>query len=74
MFIPIEEAQTQLAALIERLRPGEEVYLTVDDRPVARLAAMPRPRRTPKLGTLAGTVLSMEHFDDPLEDFKEYME
>jgi prevent-host-death family protein len=75
--VTIEEAKTTLSELIHRLTPGEEVVITENDRPVARLvpaASACEPRKVPRLGTLRGTVLSMEHFDDPLEDFKEYME
>jgi prevent-host-death family protein len=75
--ITIQEAQAQLAELIHRLTPGEEVIITENDQPVARLVpAVPpsEPRKVPQLGTLRGTVLSMEHFEDPLEDFKEYTE
>lgn len=75
--VTIEEAQNKLSELIHRLTPGEEVVITENDQPVARmtLASPPsEPRKTPRLGTLRGTVLSMEHFDDPLEDFKEYTE
>lgn len=75
--ITIQEAKDRLSELIHRLTPGEEVIITENDQPVARLtlaAPPPEPRKVPKLGTLRGTVLSMEHFDDPLEDFKEYME
>jgi prevent-host-death family protein len=74
--ITIEEAQTRLSELIHRLNPGEEVVITEGDRPVARLVpatSPPEPRKVPRLGTLRGTVLSMDHFDDPLEDFEEYM-
>jgi antitoxin (DNA-binding transcriptional repressor) of toxin-antitoxin stability system len=75
--VTIEEAKNTLSELIHRLTPGEEVVITENDQPIARLmAATPpcEPRKVPRLGTLRGTVLSMEHFDDPLEDFKEYME
>ena len=73
--ITIEEAQTRLPELIHRLTPGEEVIITENNQPVARLVpTTPTPGRKPRqFGTLKGTVLSMEHFDDPLEDFKEYM-
>ena len=75
--VTIEEAQNKLSELIHRLMPGEEVVITENDQPVARmtLTALPsEPRIAPRLGTLQGTVLSMDHFDDPLEDFKEYMQ
>lgn len=75
--ITIEEAKAQLGDLIHRLTPGEEVVIVENDQPVAKLVATPsspETRKVPKLGTQRGSVLSMEHFDDPLEDFKEYME
>lgn len=74
--VTLEEAQTQLAQLIDRLRPGEEILITRDQKPVARLiGAEATPERPPRqLGTLKGTVLYMApDFDAPLEDFKEYM-
>jgi len=71
--ITIEEARANLHDLIHRLQPGEEVVITENDRPVAKLvAATPaEPRKVPKLGTQRGSVLSMEHFDDPLEELKD---
>lgn len=71
--VTIEEAQAHLAEIIDRLTPGAEVVLTRGDKPVATIKATPSPREVPRLGTLKGTVLSMEHFDDPLEEFEEYM-
>lgn len=73
--LSIQEAQSTLPDLIHRLAPGEEVILTENDRPVAKLvatASLVKPRPVPKLGTQPGSVLSMEHFDDPLEEFEEY--
>jgi prevent-host-death family protein len=74
--VPIQEAQARLPDLIHRLTPGEEVVITENGCPVAKLVAPPstEARKVPKLGTQPGSVLSMEYFDDPLEDFKEYME
>ncbi len=71
--VSIQDAQANLSDLIHRLSPGEEVILTDNDHPVAKLVATaPRSRPVPKLGTQRGSVLSMEHFDDPLEEFEEY--
>lgn len=73
--VTIHEAQTNLPDLIHRLTPGEELVITENDRPVAKLVASPPepPKKPRQFGTLRGTVLSMEHFDDPLEEFEEYM-
>ncbi len=74
--VTIEEAQNKLSELIHRLMPGEEVVITENDQPVARLVASAPPQRKPRQpGTLKGTVLYMApDFDEPLEEFKEYME
>ena len=72
--VTIEEARTMLDKLIRDLTPGEKLVITKNDRPVAKLVATPpEPRPVPKLGTQRGSVLSMEHFDDPLEEFEECM-
>ena len=73
--VTIQEAQATLSVLIHRLTPGEEVVITENDQPVARLLPTPptHAKKPRLLGTMKGTVLSMEHFDDPLEDFEEYM-
>jgi antitoxin (DNA-binding transcriptional repressor) of toxin-antitoxin stability system len=74
--VTLEEAQARLANLIEQLHPGEEVVITCDQNPVARLVREgPLPSRPRQLGTLKGTVLYMApDFDAPLDDSKDYME
>ncbi len=43
--ITIDEAQANLKELIHRLTPGEEVIITEDHRPVAKLVSEPpRPK------------------------------
>jgi antitoxin (DNA-binding transcriptional repressor) of toxin-antitoxin stability system len=74
--ISIHEAQSNLFELIHRLAPGDEIIITEEDRPIARLTAASRPMTPPRPpGFLRGSVLSMApDFDAPLDDFKEYME
>jgi prevent-host-death family protein len=71
----IEEAQTKLVELIDRLRVGDEVIITKDNRPVARLVGTAEStHQVRRLGTLRGTVTYMaDDFDAPLDEFKEYM-
>lgn len=76
-IVTIEDAKSRLAEMIEHLLPGEEIIITRDEEPVARLIAEPKKPEKPqrKLGSLKGTVMHMAaDFDAPLEDFKEYME
>ena len=74
--ITMSEAQSRLKELIAKLAPGEEIIITENQQPVARLVrehpARP-PRPAPGLGK--GSILHMApDFDEPLEEFKEYME
>ena len=73
--ITLDEAQAHLPELVEKLLPGEEIIITLNEHPVARLVGESKAQRPPrKLGTLKGTILYMApDFDAPLEDFKEYM-
>jgi len=78
--IPIQQAQANLPDLIHQLAPGDEVVITENDEPVARIvpplsAPSHLGESTRKLGSLSGTVLYMApDFDAPLEQFMEYME
>ena len=74
--ISLEHAQTHLAEVIARLQPGEEVDITRNEQPVAKIVAAGEPSLQPrKAGSAKGTVLYIaEDFDAPLEDFREYME
>lgn len=74
--VSIDDAKARLTELIDQLQPGEEIVITRDQQPVARLVAEPKHEPKPRRpGTLKGTVLYMApDFDAPLEDFKEYME
>ena len=80
--ITIQEAQAKLGELIQHLVPGDELVITENEKPIAKLTRYLRSswpsepgsaNKTPIFGTLQGSILSMEHFDDPLEDFEEYM-
>lgn len=73
--VPINEAQARLLELIHKLIPGEEIIITENNLPVARLVSTVQPTVQRQLGTMRGTVLYMAaDFDAPLDDFKEYMQ
>ncbi len=51
--VTIAEAQSKLTELIDQMMPGEEVVITENDQPVARLiATAPRQRKPRQTGTL----------------------
>jgi antitoxin (DNA-binding transcriptional repressor) of toxin-antitoxin stability system len=72
----VEEAQAQLKELIDKLAPGEEIVLTENQQPVAKLVGE-RPARPPRPapGLGKGSILYVaSDFDGPLEEFREYSE
>jgi len=72
--VTIEEAQAHLAALIERLHPGESLLITRGEKPVARLTAEGPPKRMPRQpGNCKGMLTIVADDDEHLKDFAEYM-
>jgi antitoxin (DNA-binding transcriptional repressor) of toxin-antitoxin stability system len=72
--VSLEDAQSRLAELIAGLRPGEELQITRDDQPVARLVAeSPRLRKPRTPGSAIGRLVILSDDDEHLEDFKDYM-
>lgn len=73
--VTLQEAQAQLSELIHRLANGEEFVITENDQPVAKLARMETVKVWPcKAGSAKGKIWIAPDFDDPLEEFEEYME
>ena len=44
MTATLEQTQTDLARLLDRVRAGDEIVITQQGRPVARLTPLPAPR------------------------------
>lgn len=72
--VTLQEAQARLGELIAGLIAGEELVITQDDRPVAKLvkqSAAPHPPRQP--GSAKGKLVVHAEDDEHLTDFKEYL-
>ena len=73
-IITIEEAQLKLSELIERLTPGEELIITRDHQPVAKLIGQHLPTPRPRwAGSAKGRLVILCEDDEHLDDFKAYM-
>ncbi len=72
--ITVEEAQERLKEVIRKLTPGEEIVITDNQRPVAKLIGERSARPTrPAPGEGKGSILYMApDFDEPMEEFEEY--
>ena len=75
MTVTLTQAQTNLAELIHRLTPGEQLVITENDLPIARLTAEPPPPSglRPPPGLLKGAIEILDDDDEHLKDFEEYM-
>lgn len=62
--VDIREAQEKLKELLSLAAEGEEIVITENSTPLARLVAM--PERIAELH--AGTIWTSNDFDDPLPD------
>ena len=72
--IELEKAKAQLERVIQTALDGQEVVITQNQEPVLKLVPVPRSNGRRKAGSAKGLVSMAEDFDDPLEDFKEYMQ
>ncbi|MSR58063.1 MAG: hypothetical protein EXS05_10350 [Planctomycetaceae bacterium] len=76
--ITVEEAQAKLKEIIHGLSPGEELVITENQQPVAKLVSeQPKSAKSarPGPGLCQGMITYMApDFDAPLEDMQEYME
>lgn len=72
--VTLEEAHAKLPELVAHLAGGEELIITQDDKPVARLIREVPPVRKPrKAGNCVGMIKIVSDDDEHLKDFEEYM-
>ena len=76
--IDISELAPQAQELLSKIMSGEELIIVADSRPVAKIVpvngqVVPKRKRR-RAGTAKGTFWMAPDFNEPLEDFKEYME
>ena len=73
--VNIHEAKTQLSKLIQAAVDGKEVIIARGNKPVVRLEVLSGVRGERKIGNAKDLLVFMsDDFDEPLDDFREYME
>jgi prevent-host-death family protein len=73
--ITVDEAQAKLKDLIHQLSPGDEIIITENAQPVAKLVSeLAKPaKQRPAPGMGRGSIVYMApDFDAPMDEFKEY--
>jgi prevent-host-death family protein len=71
--VTIAEAQARLPELIEQLATGEELVITENARPVAKLVKPASETREPVFGRGRGKVIVVSEDEEHLADFEDYM-
>ncbi len=70
----IETAQTRLDELMSEACKGKTIVITAKDGWAVKLVPTPiRASKPRKAGSAQGQVWMSDDFDDPLDDFAEYM-
>jgi prevent-host-death family protein len=72
--ITIDAASQHLHELIAAAINGEEIIITKDEQPVVKLTPVtPQKKRLPLFGSAKDLITISDDFDEPLEEFKDYM-
>jgi prevent-host-death family protein len=66
--INIYEAKTRLSQLVDKAASGEDVIVSRNGKPLARITQLTPARRTVRFGLLKGKIHIADDFDAPLPD------
>jgi prevent-host-death family protein len=70
----IAEAKARFSELVQKAMLGEEVIIAKDNRPVAKLVPLDRPKQPRKPGSGKGQILYIApDFDATPEGFEDYV-
>lgn len=79
MNIPVSEAKAKFSEILSRAAAGEEIVVTKHGKPIVKITDIAEDKealiakRKAFIGSLKGKVWMSEDFDEPLEEFAEYM-
>ncbi|OLE96331.1 MAG: DUF2281 domain-containing protein [Cyanobacteria bacterium 13_1_20CM_4_61_6] len=72
--IELEKAKAQIASLLQTALDGEEIIITQNEQPVLKLVPISAVKSRRRSGSAKGLITMSDDFDEPLEDFAEYMQ
>lgn len=77
-YVRLEDAVNSLSQLIQKAMKGEEVFITENQKPIVKLVSVSnapaKPQKLIKAGSAKGLIKIADDFDEPLADFREYMQ
>ena len=71
--IALQEAQKRFIELLNAVANGNDVCIRREDGTLFKIVRVTQSPPVPKFGSARGLIHMAEDFDEPLEDFEEYM-
>lgn len=71
--VELQQAKERFLELVELAAAGEEIIISKDKRPFAKLAPIHGPKERRQFGSAKGLITIADDFEEPLGDFKDYM-
>ena len=72
-IVNMDDAKNSLSKLVKRAAAGEDILIANHGKPVAILTRLPSKHRKMPWGIFKGKIHMTDDFDEPLEEFKDYM-
>jgi antitoxin (DNA-binding transcriptional repressor) of toxin-antitoxin stability system len=72
--IDIDKAKVQLTKLFQAALDGEVIIITQNDQPILKLAPVLQFEKRRQSGSAKGLISISDDFDQPLGDFREYIQ
>lgn len=66
--VNIYDAKTRLSQLVDKAASGEDVVVSRNGKPLARITRLVAPKRQIRFGLLQGQLTVPDDFDTPLPD------
>jgi len=71
--VNMHDAKNSLSKLVKRAAAGEDILIANNGKPVAMLTRLPPKHPQMPWGIFEGKIHMTGDFDEPLEEFKDYM-
>jgi len=71
--VNIHQAKTNLSKLIKKVINGEEVIIAKGNKPLVKIVGLKSQKSKREIGSAQGVVSISDNFNEPLDDFKEYL-
>lgn len=71
--VKLKEENLELVNLVEAAIRGEEIVITKSEDLIVKLIPVEIKKKNRKAGSAKGMLKIAENFDEPLEEFSEYM-